>query len=379
MANAPVFLNTTVRPVKVVVAEPSPSVSIAKNAALYVPIWKCGTSTVDEVVLAALYKCAAPPQRRCLGPHAHYYDGRHQQSEAQKAASTIFLPSATSGAPSSVATFYMGPSTASSDYNRVRRLPGSSLFTIVRDPLTRFVSGWLPRSTMPLCEDGPRGVRVATWLGASKAQDTRRQNVSGLVESGALFACPDVVRTMEAHAHNITVNPEAFPFHRIGWIHWLSQTYFLAATDADGTSLHFDHVIRLEQFDDDLRGVLRSLGVQDSLPSNVERRRHNANHMGTVGIYAAALRRKPQTMCVICGILASDYECLGYEPPPECGQCAQALKVSQRPEEKRRQTRRDRIQQQTQLPDQHPATRLAFPEVYQTRCTKGPDSCEFLT
>jgi hypothetical protein len=366
MANAPVFLNMSIRPVKVVVAEPAPSVSLATRAAMYVPIWKCGTSTVDEVVLATLYNCSSPPRSRCLGPHAHYYDGRHGQSEAQRAASAIFLPQPGARTRAPIATFYMGPSTASPDYDRVRRQPGSTLFTIVRDPLTRFVSGWLPRTTMPLCENSTQGVRVATWLGQSKTNDLRRLNLSDLVGRGALFACPQIVRAIEAHAHNISADAASFPFQRIGWIHWLSQAYFLAATDAAGQPLPFEHVVRLERFEDDFQGVLAAFGIQGGLPSAVADRRHNSNHLGTVDIYAAALRSKPQTICVLCAILAIDYDCLGYEPPPECRQCEHMAKHPRLAADEW-----TRGQHHTRAHARHGTAP-------QTRCPRAPETCEFV-
>ena len=185
-----------------------------------------------------LFNCSSPPRSRCLGPHTHYYDGARRQSEAHKAESAVLDPARPDARRRPLATFYMGPSTASPTFERMRQ-SGAPLFTAVRDPLTRFVSGWLPRTTLPLCErihgrggrsgrgggggGGGGEVRIASWLGLSKGDDRRRQNVSDLIRRGELLACPEIVRSMEAHAHNISTRAALFPFGRIGWIHWLSQ------------------------------------------------------------------------------------------------------------------------------------------------------------
>ena len=148
------------------------------------------------------------------------------------------------------------------------------------------------------------------------------------------------------------------------------QTYFLTATDARGRRLRYDHVVRLERFEEDLREVARSLGVAErELPTFV--RRHNANHVGTVDVYAAALRNSSRAICTICEILAIDYACLHYRPPPECERCS--VEAAGAPElvggaagARRRASARWAAGRPTDSVSEA------------TRCDRAPDSCRFV-
>ena len=87
------------------------------------------------------------------------------------------------------------------------------------------------------------------------------------------------------------------------------------------TRLFRPQVGRLESFDEDLTQMATVLGVRGGLPSHLRANRRNANHIGAVDVYTAALRKSARTICVICAILSGDYACLGYQRPPECTAC----------------------------------------------------------
>ena len=290
----PLFFRVAIRPVKVVLLTPS-ATSLARRPAFFLPIWKCATSYLSEgagSLLSRLYGCARDGGGRCHGPHEHYNLGTNRLT------SRVLLNG------SVVARFRSGPSTAHTDFAATATAAGAVSFTVVREPLARFVSGWWPRSDIPVCTS-PAGGRVP---------------------------CERVLASMEAHVFNISVDGARWPWWRQSPGHYLSQCYFLSATDARGKRVTFDHVVRLENFGADMRVVAAALGVGASemeaeLPSvaTAPRRNGNANEnkksTGVVALYAEALQRRP-AFCTLCAVLERDYECLGYPRPAACAACA---------------------------------------------------------
>ena len=218
MANVPLFLNASVRAVKVLVAL-NTSETLATRPLLYVPIWKCGTSSVIEVEVPKLFKCANAsgwfdPARPLLNPaHRYCRRGPHTREYGRQG-------DAVSIGGRMVARFHMGPHSAASIVPQVLAA-GALTITVVRDPLLRFISGWNARSTMQVCQrvpsaDGRLQTRVVRGLG-----DSKRSNVRSSVRG--FIPCPSVLHSLEAHAHNLYAAPGHMPYWRWGWIHWISQ------------------------------------------------------------------------------------------------------------------------------------------------------------
>ena len=214
--------------------------------------------------------------------------------------------------------FYAGPHSMSAEAQHAWQR-GALTIAIVRDPLLRFISGWSPRETLKVCQRG--GDRVVHGLGDAKQNDSvRRATLSGVVP------CRAILDSLEAHAHNLS-DAAHYPFRRIGWIHWLTQTYFLSSTDSQGTLLldRLDYVLRIETFQRDwseLLDVIAPLASRGGGGSGVSHAggssgRANANHGGVVEMYSSALERS-DAICHICNIYRGDYECLGYPLPLRC-------------------------------------------------------------
>ena len=240
------------------------------SSALYVPIWKCATTTATAVMQKAFGACGGEAR----GPHA-----------------PLSVDEGSVEVGGDLYQFQHGPisTNVAVDEFAVR-------WTIVRDPLERFVSGTLPHGEIPLCGGGT--------------------------------ACPDHIAEMVEHARTLA-NASAFPWEMAGSEHWVSQAYFLSATDGAGKSVQFDRVARLETLEEDLDEIGAALGVSFDA-SSFQRLRAAADGLvcdnckgGEVAQYAAALMQQPrEDVCLVCGVLAHDYECLGYVQPAACDQCA---------------------------------------------------------
>ena len=195
-----------------------------------------------------------------------------------------------------------GPLTTSSDDAIQSMLQGHHhhpVFTVVREPLARFVSGFRPHdATLPLCSNGTA-------------------------------PCNSTLRQLIAHARHLAQGPRQWlaTSEWAEWAHWLSQTYVLSATTRrEGQPVRFSHVLRLETLQEGLADLAPALGVPawcagSLLGSEVHlkmvhaRRRADANRT----VYANALQqRAPETVCLVCRLYASDYSCFGYALPPAC-------------------------------------------------------------
>ena len=148
----PVFFRSRIRPVKVAVARvPGTEASShrggtsrlairsaprcrAKQASIFVPIWKAASTTMLLSVLPSLYG-----QGAVLGPHAKL----DMEEEARRVVRAH-------GSTHRRYHFREGPLSISS------LPPAEVLFTVVRDPLARFVSGFRPfDKELPLCDGAP--------------------------------------------------------------------------------------------------------------------------------------------------------------------------------------------------------------------------------
>ncbi len=388
--NPPVFLNAHVRPVKVQIAWPANnSVTEARRPAIYVPIWKAATSTVSQSILERWYNCTNPPylveswwgipKRRCLGPHAHL----------PKAEGVVHYTD------SRTERFYMGPHSASRDFEMARRA-GAVFFTVVRHPLTRFVSGWMPRADLPTCERRADGSVTRAKLAPSKfvpsktahgksvrsklAWSSATPRASQRTDNGSthqLVPCPEVLESLQAHAHNLSASLDHFDFQRVGWVHWLSQSYFLSATDAAGNTIPFDHVARVEDFASGMAEIGAVLGSSSSEARRSEHlKRSNSNHEGTVQLYADALTDTP-AICQVCALFAQDFDCLNYTRPWRC----RDLGVKEVPGSirwRREQVKSGRLSEKDwtcgQLLTDQPSALQPRP----TRCDGSPHRCKFV-
>ena len=323
-ANPPIFLRMPIRPVKVVIGRNTTG-TIARMPLVYVPIWKCATSSMGLQMVPQLFNCGQSDRqsdRQGTGSTASCHRGPHDRyrfdSDVRIAASTP-----ENGAENaSIVRFYTGPQSAGSEAATAWR-SGAVTITVVRDPLSRFISGWNPRKALEVCHrvTGANGRSFLRVVPTDKLGDSKRNEKSRRESVGSYEPCPSTLHSLEAHAHNISTNPAAFTWWRNGWVHWMSQTYFLSATDATGTRLHFDFVARLEKLDSDWAVIAAHVsGRAGTSKTAPKAQRSNANHGGTVALYADALRRSP-SICIICGIFAQDYACLGYEKPKECARC----------------------------------------------------------
>lgn len=284
--------NGTSRPVKVAIAEPStPSWAFFQQEAelrslVYLANWKAGSNSV----LAHLQRLYGA--KRTRGPHL-----------------PLSPPEAEGG-------HRRGPLSTSREVQRVLEAGGLA-FTVVREPLARFVSGWRAWEPLPMCNGGSE------------------HDAAGPVASKAKVACPAVVAQLEAHAHNLSrSNPPSAWSRNFGYEHWLSQPYVLGATGRDGRRIHVAAVARLESLDDDMRALIAMAGGSTAPPSRSRPTRALHAHPDggeAVAAYSRALLGRPAAACLLmCDVLAQEYDCLaplGYRRPTEarCDQCAFAF------------------------------------------------------
>lgn len=288
----PLSVGSGPRPVKVVIAEPAtPGWTLFQppepplRSLVYLANWKAGSNSV----LAHLQRLYGATRTR--GPHRQ-----------------LSPPEAEGG-------HRRGPLSTSLEVQRV--LEGGGLaFTVVREPLARFVSGWRAWEPLPLCA-------ASSERGAADA-----------VASKARVACPAVVAQLEAHARNLSRSrPPSAWSQTFGYEHWLSQPYVLGATGRDGRQIRLAAVARLENLDDDMRSIAAMAGAASpsawaAAAAKPTRALHAHPDGGeAVAAYSQALLARPAAACLLmCDVLAQEYDCLaplGYKPAAvRCDQCA---------------------------------------------------------
>ena len=79
--------------------------------------------------------------------------------------------------------------------------------------------------------------------------------------------CDDMVKKFTEHALRLAKKPAKFPYEDGKSSHWLSQAYWLSATDREGQPLHFDFVARIEQLEGDLEQLFGPTSVKRSRDS----------------------------------------------------------------------------------------------------------------
>jgi len=215
---------------------------------VYVPIWKDMTTTVSKMMKEA--------GQRVVGPHDTGYK------------------------------FTYGPfSTDEVTSQFLARVPKPMVFTIVRDPVTRFVSAMRPHSVLPQCAGGNKGM------------------------------CPEFVAEMRHLLHIMRDNGgqkfiELLSQSSADLIHQVPQTYFLSTTDATGARLRFDRVYRME----DMLGGAAAADLGDVDVGDAKN-----IHAGAMDdVYVAFVRNDPELAPMLCEVYAADFECLGYAKPPLC-------------------------------------------------------------
>ena len=120
--------------------------------------------------------------------------------------------------------------------------------------------------------------------------------------------------------------PEHFPYNDGKSSHWLSQTYWLSATDSAGAPLHFDFVARVEHLEDNLKWLfgetsVRSLMEADRSVAADLYQVGTHNHKDSTAVYVEALLQIPKAACAVCSAYTHDYDCLGYARPAACKHC----------------------------------------------------------
>lgn len=196
-------------------------------------------------------------------------------------------------------------------------------FALVRNPLHRFISGYNDHGGLLrgcASKSSCTGDSLATLVD-EYAQHAKR--LGALAQGGGdRGAFP--VRLTPPHAH----------------VHLQTQSYFLSATEADGTPLEWDALVRLERVDDDLEPIVRALfgssheRKRASVDATTQRRfrAYNAKEdaLGRRRTLTLALANHTEAMCHLCRYLAQDYACLGYAFPEAClrASCRRTLAAS---------------------------------------------------
>jgi len=236
-------------------SRPNKIVVVPAEGIIYVPIWKAMSTSVTKY-LNHEYPGSA------FGPH-------------ETKDSVIF----NGASPSHI----KGPCT---DDVVVQPLlqDAKKIFTVVRDPLTRFISATKPHGEFPLCGDGTIVCE----------EETRRI-------TDQLFR---IKRT-----NGLSVSDE----------HLLPQMYFLSSTDRRGNLIRFTHLYRME-----LIGDLFLAGGNASGMTSFW-----FNNKSSIDLYIAHFRQDDTFQRALCEIYYTDYTCLGYKLPTACYDLATTLDFNQ--------------------------------------------------
>ena len=314
----PFFFNHEVRPVKMMTSDGCAGKGSAESdpmrrGVVGIPIPKCASTSMQGVMKQALHDTCGR-KARFVGEHTKMDGGSDKGPEGD-----VFVRN------KKVARFDMGPITSSKYYQR-EIANNATTWTIVRDPFTRFVSGAC------LAPEHPLSLPVDRF-------DSRRFVLAGMQPHGEYklcakskgdpkdSACDDVVEKFTAHALRLARKPESFPYDDGKSSHWLSQTYWLSATDGAGAPLHFDFVARVEQLEHDLKWLFGEPSVRLSREADrsVAAELYQVgthNHKDSTAVYVEALLQRPEAACAVCSAYSHDYDCLGYARPDACKHCA---------------------------------------------------------
>eukprot|EP00316_Scyphosphaera_apsteinii_P021020 CAMPEP_0119298254 /NCGR_PEP_ID=MMETSP1333-20130426/462_1 /TAXON_ID=418940 /ORGANISM="Scyphosphaera apsteinii, Strain RCC1455" /LENGTH=345 /DNA_ID=CAMNT_0007299311 /DNA_START=184 /DNA_END=1221 /DNA_ORIENTATION=+ len=274
----PLLLKGRVRPVKVdLLLSKQLNSSNASARAIYVPIWKSASTSTHS--LLGRYGNGV-----VIGPHA--VRTQCHWPTLSKVWPSLFKVRSDDGFN---ITFPKGPVSSSLGVSSKIKQGATIVFTVVRDPLSRFVSSLRPHNPLPLCNKAP---------------------------------CNSTLADLSKLADLLLANPLQ-EITRFEGEHRISQTFFLSATDASGCRLHYTHIARVETLADDLVSIFSSLGAKNitSMEINAWRHKNEATVNGKGGspYYVNALLAKhANVVCNVCVIYARDYTCLGYPWPAAC-------------------------------------------------------------
>lgn len=114
----------------------------------------------------------------------------------------------------------------------------------------------------------------------------------------------------------------------LAFIHQLTQSYFLTATDAAGNPLEWHALPRLEALEAELAPILEAATKERCRGERCAtawrhkplfpRRNAKINPMNQYRQLRSELLNRTDAMCDICQYLAQDYVCLGYHFPDAC-------------------------------------------------------------
>eukprot|EP00966_Prymnesium_polylepis_P307237 7099771-Prymnesium_polylepis.1 len=182
---------------------------------------------------------------------------------------------------------------------------------VVRDPFDRFLSAHTDHGSLSeTCPDRYCTVDSGKLL----AQYERRaRRLAALAAGGRPGKRP--------------VNVNLVP--PLAFIHQLTQSYFLSATDARGAPLEWHALVRLEAIEDELAPVLeastrascrgeRCEGAWRGRRPLFPRRNKKINPLNQYRELRAALLNRTEAMCDVCQYFVQDYFCLGFAFPDAC-------------------------------------------------------------
>ena len=293
----PVFLRTASRACSAaVLAKGQSEREGTTSLAVYVPIWKSASTAVTTMLHALPGKWKGPHGKS----HRSWPDlsGKASCSRYGAASSTMIarLMAQSMSNETLARNIFRGDTCIEDGTFLIPPSLPSYIFTYVRDPVSRFLSGIQPHikwSKADICGNEPCAKAKQIIL-----KHVDRNLKSFHVSIGRL----DVGRRLP---------------------HWLTQSYFLSATDAKGTPLLFDDVRRVE--DSAGRGGALHLPVRiagSKVSARIPIAKRNAGGSEDVKrVLRTWALRQTEIMCPFCRVYAQDFVCLGYEVPSVCWSC----------------------------------------------------------
>jgi len=257
----PLYLRTISRAVKCMMNE---------SGSVYVPIWKAGSSSVSMFL-----------SKGWRGPHA-------LPPSLWKTFDPFTPPCSVLNNQSTMVLRLNHPDKSCIEFGTSLIQSSTSMaFTVVRDPIARFLSGYQPHKR---------------WTNAHICQH---------------HVCESTMAELRSHSAmllnyfptSLAVRPNKFE-RKIP--HWLTQSYFLGATDGAGNPIQFQAVFKLE--DGNIFENISSLLTYVSHSRII-------NRGGSTEIkkwFLEDVANDIQIICNLCRIYAQDFVCLGYPLPKIC-------------------------------------------------------------